>query len=135
MPEVNVPLLRKALEWAEAEAAKPEGLCEWDQVRLDPSSGPERAGWLRPTNSLEQAHVVANNIVARMHKDPACGTCYCIAGWVVYEVDGQVDLKTVEKRARELLGLTGTQSIRLFGGGNSIQDVRRIAEHLAGERL
>ena len=111
---VNVPLLRKAVEWAEAEAAKPVDQSHWNQM-----------DWV---------------------SERACGTAYCIAGYVaqlqderlvsqstIYDEDG----KYLSSRlvAMEALGLTPPQAGVLFWGANSIEDVRRIAEDLAGEPL
>ena len=80
MPEVNIPLLRKAVEWAEAEAL-------------------------------------------------------CIAGKVAFDLTGNMSYFDAEPIAREALGLDNGQAIRLFNQWNDIEDVRRIAEDIAGERL
>lgn len=125
-PEVNIPLLRKAVEWAEAEAAKPRELCEWHQ-----------GAWVALPQELRRA--------------PDCGTCYCIAGHVVATLgythpakneygDHMVNPVTKghvdpHKRAMKELGLTDDQAGELFRGCNNIKDVRRIAEAIAGERL
>jgi hypothetical protein len=104
--EVNIPLLRKAVEWAEAEAAKPEGGL-WDQ------------SWY-------------------ITDDNACGTSYCIAGWVNVQNGAEgYDQITDTSAAAESLGIPvwRGEDGHLFDGGNSIEDVRRIAEEIAGERL
>lgn len=121
---VNIPLLRKAVEWAEAEAAKPEGESEWYQ-----------GFWLStPIGD--------------------CGTAYCIAGWVAQHVDPRYALRSAADGVHACdiagdalglpnpepswvhMGLTGRHAMQpLFSGGNSIEDVRRIAESIAGERL
>lgn len=105
---VNVPLLRKAVEWAEAEAAKPYSeFCQWDQ-----------AEWVQQTY---------------------CGTRFCIAGYVAQLQDARfagssvVDGRTAQKVAAEALGCGHASA--LFAVTNTIEDVRRIAEDLAGERL
>lgn len=127
MSEVNVPLLRKAVEWAEAEAAKPPELCEWNQD-LWRTTPEQRAEFGLPVS-------------------PACGTAYCIAGYVAHisgfkwddetdEVEG--DNRPVFEVAAELLGIRpdgGLNPSHLFYANNSIEDVRRIAEEIAGERL
>lgn len=116
--EVNIPLLRKAVEWAEAEAVKPDGeFCAWRQ--------------------------------GEWRTDMKCGTVYCIAGFVAQTVDQRyatantVEDVHVSQFAAEALGLTlggcgldgCTCEVHLFDGANTIEDVRRIAESLAGERL
>lgn len=126
-PEVNIPLLRKAIEWAEAEAAKPEALCEWAQTM-----------WITPRGD-EQFDVsveVSTLTTTQRGRSPECGTCFCIAGFVQFQADGIVD-ENVAERAAELLGLpaSGAQAHPLFAGYNTIDDVRRIAEDIAGERL
>lgn len=119
--QVNIPLLRKAVEWAEAEAAKPWGLGEW-----------------------YQADTVVTNPTA-IRKDPECGTCFCVAGFVAAQQDERfavtpvVDGRHAVDVASEALGLPdGWAALTrggLFSGGNTIADVRRIAEDIAGERL
>lgn len=112
MSDVNIPLLRKAVEWAEAEAAKPISEGAWYQK---------------------------NFIEAR-----TCGTTYCIAGWTLHahgwtneEIMGDDD---VAETAAVLLGIPmwdgeADAGSHLFADNNTITDVRRIAEDLAGERL
>lgn len=118
MSEVNVPLLRKAVEWAESEAAKPREVSQWHQTRF-----------AEPID---------------------CGTAYCLAGWVAVndglpqsvfaeymaksDASGEAAI-TIEDRAAAVLGLTDEQANRLFDADNTIEDVREIAESMAGERL
>ena len=123
---VNIPLLRKAVEWAEAEAAKPFELCEWRQ-----------AMWVTTFDedaTRKWKFIAQRTTREALGKAPECGTCYCIAGYVVAAVDGRehVSLST-EERAAQLLGLPGHSD--LFDAVNTIEDVRRIAEDIAGERL
>jgi hypothetical protein len=125
MTDVNIPLLRKAVEWAEAEAAKPERLSAWNQ-----------SWWAVQPESLGRS--------------TDCGTCYCIAGFIASmqelqeapseyvptDIDfvgldgGRVDASDVAMKA---LGVTDDKG--LFYAGNTIEDVRRIAESIAGESL
>jgi hypothetical protein len=130
-PNVNIPLLRKAVEWAEAEAAKPWELSEWNQSM-----------WAMPASALVRYHDGAK-------KAPECGTCYCIAGFVsslhaaevradgdcadLLDADGFVIEE--DEYAQNALGLTERQANTLFRASNTIEDVRRIAESIAGERL
>jgi hypothetical protein len=114
MTEVNIPLLRKAVEWAEAEAAKPRAECQWYQ-----------RFWVTPAVCVGRD----------------CGTCFCIAGYVGQALDARyadgdwVDDVHVSEFACEALGLDGGAMELLFCGVNTIKDVRRIAEEIAGERL
>ncbi len=129
--QVNVPLLRKAVEWAEAEAAKPNG-GSWEQ-----------GAWFVATDEGDPNVVVpdwwdADSIRYRREmyeKTPECGTCFCIAGYTAFMVDGVVDARTVEHRAARALGIDLDDAVVLFDANNTIADVRRIAEEIAGERL
>jgi hypothetical protein len=120
MNNVNIPLLRKAVEWAEAEAMKPPELCEWNQQMF--VSG--------ETATSRQ----------RMGKATDCGTCYCIAGWVALQVGEDPRGIDPDSVAAKALGIPNNWldeglNEHLFDASNSIEDVRRIAESLAGERL
>lgn len=123
IPKVNVPLLRKAVEWVEEQAALPVETRTWFQ-----------GDW-----------VVTEARRLRDHGHSAgCGTSYCVAGWVASQAypelaDSQSALVGDEvlytsEVAAELLGLTSYDHT-LFWGGNSAADIRRIAEELAGEKL
>jgi hypothetical protein len=110
---VDIPLLRKAVEWAEVEAAKPTEQCQWYQGAYD---------------------------VPAYEVNRKCGTCYCIAGWVCLVADGEVPEFGIGPRAAELLGIPDEHNYEggLFWDTNTIEDVRRIAEGIAaeaGERL
>lgn len=130
--EVNIPLLRKAVEWAEAEAAKPVVESQWLQESW--SMSPE-----------EKAHAIATQegltdlpaYVERVQElIPVCGTAYCIAGWIQLHLEGEVSEEAADVAA-EALGIDGywLADTHLFDSANTIEDVRRIAESLAGERL
>ena len=115
---VNIPLLRKAVEWAEAEAAKPTGGLWIQQLWYTrPGAGGYEAE-LRERNGLT----------------PKCGTSYCIAGYVC-DVEGIDALGYWPQRAAEALGLSESACAPLFNANNTITDVRLVAERLAGERL
>lgn len=114
---VNIPLLRKAVEWAEAEAAKPDRYCEWWQA----------------------SYKLDGEDIGR-----ECETCYCIAGYVVHLNGGlppDGDYEDYDEIAANLLGIDTDHhnfGSGLFNGDNKIEDVRRIAEQIAaeaGERL
>ncbi len=114
-PIVNIPLLRKAVEWVEAQAALPIEDREWDQMVY------------RTTGAQVQR---------------SCGTVMCVAGYVA-DISGvewaapddymTIDGEAADTVAERLLGLPPDH--RLFGGDNTVADVRRIAEGIAGERL
>lgn len=136
--EVNVPLLRKSVEWAEAEAAKGHLLSEWYQgqwVVKNPATYEFLDGPLESTGG-------------RYTKSPECGTCFCIAGFTVANELGEEAVAEmmqnpysnpygvfVNESAANLLGLNPQQASRLFDACNDIEDVRAIAEEIAGERL
>ena len=120
MPDVNIPLLRKCVEWAEAEAMKPDELRNWEQNYY--SVEPDQYPIARPIRGVGQVEV---------QKAPSCGTCYCIAGYASYlseKVPGSV-------AGAEVLGLNSSDARVLFDEENTIEDIRRIAESIAGERL
>lgn len=122
---VNIPLLRKAVEWAEAEAAKPWELCEWNQQ--DTIRPPE--------NVLPSFRDLQAGVSVSAQKAAECGTCFCVAGYVVAVIDGPAWRDSRMKRAAEHLGLNDDDAWDLFAANNTIADVRRIAESIAGERL
>jgi hypothetical protein len=146
VPEVNVPLLRKAVEWAEESHAKMQARRE----RLAVIKG---HSWWRdmPTETVmdaddeyewDQNHW--RMPVERSGVD--CGSACCIAGWVATQVDPDfaagrnakgevVDSAAAAEIAREALGLSVGAGVSLFHSENSIEDVRSIAERIAGERL
>lgn len=134
MTDVNIPALRKAVEFAEAEAAKPREFSRWYQ-----------GAWVITETELES-----------FGKAAECGTCFCIAGFTASEnlepgewitSDGEImdadghKVDEVCDRAEQVLRINPTiwdengNSEDLFDGGNTIEDVRRIAETIAGERL
>lgn len=115
---VNVPLLRKAVEWAEAEAAKPWEECRWHQ-----------ASWSANPWDVFRWH---NDTL--QSKAAGCGTCYCVAGYVG-ELEGFDHRGSVSEFAQDTLGLSDYDANRLFHASNTIEDVRRVAEEIAGERL
>jgi hypothetical protein len=130
--EVNIPLLRKAVEWAEAEAAKPEVLSAWDQ-----------GNWVRTRDErLKRMSSESRQEYAE------CGTTYCIAGYVTAGMQGMTfddgyndGGEHVADIAAGLLGIAPPRDAlspepgHLFHMYNDATDVRRIAESIAGERL
>lgn len=130
--EVNIPLLRKAVEWAEAENAKGldavgRPLGEWYQGDWHTN----KSWWVEYST-----HDTTNT----------CGTAYCIAGYVGqllepafqksdYLHENTEDEIHVSKFAQEALGLTNDQASSLFAGGNDIERIRELAEKFSGEKL
>lgn len=129
--EVNIPLLRKAVEWVEYQAALPESQCEWYQ-----------GAWIMRQNGWY-------NEATQQWENAECGTAYCVAGYVAQLVDERFKdsqwitesdgTKAHSSRvAAEALGLPEGRSYdvpQLFAATNTAEDVRRIAEEIAGERL
>lgn len=134
MMEPNVPLLRKMVEWVEEQATLTEGR-EWNQT------------WF-VLHDMGVQWVVGEGEVA------FCDTAYCVAGkvavdagWVAKDDSGYVHKDGVTRRASdvaaEILGIPDWYAVdedydrpeHLFDGGNSAEDIRRLAEGYAGERL
>lgn len=129
MTEVNVPLLRKAVEWVE----------EQDKLPL------EKRAWVQEFFILREA---ARESVAdaeyEIGFEPGCGTAYCVAGYIGQMLrpntfrDNEFDLfhdQHVSDFAAEALGISWEDSEELFAGDNSAEDIRRIAERIAGQKL
>ena len=140
MTEVNIPLLRKCVEWVEEEATKPGIDRRWWQNRY---LTPPRvlAGWLlqyQPGVNILNEYELLDQV------ETHCGTAFCVAGYVgqLYDeryqftdcIDGEEN-GHVSEFARDKLGLTQEQSQKLFAGENNVRDIRRIAEQFAGEPL
>lgn len=120
-PIPNIPLLRKAVEWVEAQDALPEHERQWLQAMyVLPAEAP--GTWLA-------------RLRATYNRPASCGTCYCVAGKIQHDLTGSENEVTARRVAMEALGLTDDQAFALFAGGNTAADVRRIAEDIAGERL
>ena len=123
--EVNIPLLRKAVEWVETQAALPADESEWHQ-----------GAWVWRREDQEHN---------------TCGTAYCVAGYIGQMLDDQFKDNEwgVDKDGRpchvahfaaDALGITYDRfglsaNEDLFHADNTAEDVRRIAEQIAGERL
>ncbi len=134
-PIVNIPLLRKAVEWVEAQAALPVERREWDQT-----------GWRR-TYEDRQAVIGGGcgcEPCRQYYAQPRCGTTYCVAGHLVVEAGYEwssesnsylANGRRVDDVAADMLGLGFGQASHLFNASNNARTVRRIAEDIAGERL
>jgi hypothetical protein len=134
--EVDVPLLRKAVVWAEGEARLPEIDREWMQARYL-AKPPEVAAVLL-LDAVRDGPVEFAELEQLI---PHCGTTCCIAGYVAQLIDSRyavvdtVNDVFIPEFAQRALGITEEESEMLFDGSNSIADVRRIAEMIAGEPL
>lgn len=129
----NIPYLRKMVEWVESEAKRTEGR-EWYQET-----------WMSPG---QEAEADFNQQI------DFCDTACCVAGkvallegWRPQTYNGDPNsgftgnvIKGGETRhashvARDVLGLTEDQADDLFEACNTAEDIRAIAEEIAGERL
>jgi hypothetical protein len=123
LPAPNIPLLRKAVEWAEAEAAKPhpqERL--WDQ-----------SSYAQPSN-CGTAYCIAGYAVI----NGVPGAEAEVNGWGDYYLRVNGEIAHWGTEGCEVLGLTYEEGDALFADDNDIQRVREVAEQIAaraGERL
>lgn len=109
-PAPNLPLLRKVMDWVTEQAGKHYGSSEWDQTM-----------WV--------------------NGGAECGTSYCVAGYVCHVsgadfIDGenvayQGRVTGAGELARQLLGLSHSESLRMFRGNNRLPDVRAVAAEVA----
>ncbi len=141
--KVNVPLLRKAIEWVESEGAKPLEERVWDQAFWSRNASEEVEnirGFL-----FEYGDTLGDD--AREHhqrqlaiweaRADHCGTTMCVAGYVCDIASPEkVELKDVEATAAALLGLTRPEASRIFFNmSDDPAEIRWIAEEISGERL
>jgi hypothetical protein len=130
---MNIPLLRKAVEWVEEQDALATSKRKWYQ-----------GSWAQKRIDAAQENV----------NDPFCHTAVCVAGkialdagWVpVWDDQNEAmfyaDRATkngvtlpIEHIAARELGLDVEDANDLFDGNNQAADIRMIAESIAGERL
>lgn len=153
-PTPNVPALRKAVEFAETSHAQ----YGWDPIEWIDEDTPPDTAWYQPRYSTLLRHPTRQAVRSGEATLQTCGTAYCIAGYTVSQLPGyraEVALDrhgehpvlketldgclltdiTIYEAARDELGLTLDQAMRLFDADNSVKNVRRIAEEIAGERL
>ena len=136
-PEVNIPLLRKAVEWVEFQATLPEIDREWYQARYIAPPEIMALNLIQVTTETTSPEYRQQLATLAHH----CGTAYCVAGYVGqlasddYKYTDQVGDLHVSEFARRELGITQEESQRLFAGENNAAAVRRIAESIAGEAL
>ncbi len=130
---VDVPKLRKLVEWVEEQDVLAESDRVWDQEL-----------WFHQDLPVIQA--VENKY------DPYCGTSMCAAGKLAFDagwlpvIDGQGYIgdratkdgvtKFYSEIGAEELGLNVADDYSpLFNASNTASDIRAIAEDYAGERL
>jgi hypothetical protein len=147
MSEVNIPLLRKAVEWVEEQDKLPEAEREWDQTtwasaRFTNPNDPDSIYDERMLGSGD--YYMSWDEIQKLAEQRGlkCGTAYCVAGWIGQQTDSAYKLSwnppgklPVDDFAADVLGLTAEQADELFDEDNSAADVRSIAEGIAGEKL
>jgi hypothetical protein len=131
---VNVALLRKGVEWVEEQNTLPWADRVWNQNY-----------WMIDAEEAEPAPKETDAKQGEVKN--FCGTCYCFAGnvaaWDGYRVYSEGMAKNPrtgesvdpESYAIERLGITNPQAWALFDEENTAEDIRRIAEEIAGQRL
>ncbi|MGH3499832.1 MAG: hypothetical protein ACRDQA_02845 [Nocardioidaceae bacterium] len=128
MTTPNIGLLRKAVEWVEEQdaLAKRGEKSEWEQI-----------AWFIPSGTR----------VPTFAAPQTCGSACCVAGYIATQtgaawVDSDAvispesgEVVSAHDYAEERLGIDPLGSDILFHSDNTAEDIRRIAEQLAGERL
>jgi hypothetical protein len=134
---VNIPLLRKVVEWAEVENELTQGRTWYQGI------------WFGNEDYI--AYHISTNEISGLDITEVfdCGTVMCLAGKIAFDAgwepnfdgannagsvvrDGHV--RDVEEVACELLGID-MYATDLFDGDNTVEQIRYIAEDLAGEPL
>jgi hypothetical protein len=136
---VDVPLLRKTLEWA---------YTEWQKHLQGKPSEWNQCNWIGPAREARNNIVLDDDelVAEAVRTGEICGTACCIAGKIViddgwsvpspyYGTGGSVVRKGNRKEhvidvAAELLGISETNANALFYGSNTIYDLYRIASEL-----
>ena len=135
MTEVNIPLLRKEVEWVEEQDQLPLIDRRWDQ-RTYFTSAFNHAHRLM-VELINGKSMGSNTDFARLVENVSghCGTAYCLAGHVaiMHEPDNHDESEAAI--ARRLLGLDFVQAEQLFSGGNTAKEIRFLAEYFAGQKL
>ena len=150
---VNIPLLRKAVEWVEEQDKLPEIDREWRQASYVLKSQYHAQSLVQELYAKPLAVPVSYQEfragMERLTQQVAahCGTAYCVAGYLAQQTDDRFKLASsyydpktdtdvhVADVAQELLGLDEESAQLLFEGGNTAADIRRLAEQFAGEKL
>lgn len=129
---VNIPLLRKAVEWVEYQDALPIEQREWFQ-----GEWVDADGWR--FEDLAEKEVIEESEASVLKS--SCGTAYCVAGYIgqslesAYAASDTYEGVHVSDFAAEALGLDFHEHVALFSAYNTAADIREIAEEIAGEKL
>ncbi len=144
--EVNIPLLRKGVEWVEEQDALRE---------LGQNSFWDQEFWMmRRWQGAELDSLELLNLAQDQLKEHWCDSGMCFAGKIAFDAgwkpvyaddasevadsatkEGVPGTSFIRAVAQKLLGLDWWEADRLFEGTNTAADIREIAEDLAGERL
>lgn len=154
--KINLPLLRKAIKFAEAEARKARVLTDPD---ANSAGRWNQSLWFKGTWKGEtKKH---NGLTYLVVENGSCDTAMCLAGNVAYikgaemvastsrvrdfEIDqhipwvcecipaGKRKPVSISEYAAEQLGLDFEERERLFNGDNSIRAIRRIAKKICAD--
>lgn len=155
-PHANIPLLRKYVEWVEDQDALEEHLREWSQwswaikveAWLDEDQYEQRIQEILEPDTCGTAYCLAGKVVADagykfIWQSGEAAGCYDPKDYPNEDFPPSFNdpkVSTVRDMATALLGLDSSQTYRrqdqdLFEGDNTAEDIRRIAELHAGERL
>lgn len=136
MSEINVPLLRKTLDWAHE---------EWQKHLRGEISEWQQGTWMINTADLYEH---SEKVYAAFRAGQACGTACCIAGKVALDdgwhttyagLGGRI-YRDGESRSAffvgaELLGLDEDQATELFSGSNTIYNLYAVAGALTNGEI
>lgn len=134
---LNIELLRDAVEWAEWQDTLDIEKREWDQQAWFVDFDQVRKG--TPPGFL----TLFSHYQGKAEERSACGTAYCLAGYVAQKMEGESYLRfmfqndpyaaKVPVLAAKHLGVPEEDLIDLFEEGNRVADIRRCAENLAAK--
>ena len=137
MSEVNIPLLRKAVEWVEEQAQLPDDECQWVQSEWTAV----RIGNRILDPEFDAGDYTREELLAIAQRGE-CETTYCVAGYIGVMLSDAYKYTWAPKNqphvdvfAARALGISENDKWRLFNATNSAEDVRRIAEEIAGQPL
>jgi hypothetical protein len=146
--EVNIPLLRKIVEWVEEQGDLPYHLSEWDQQMWVKDSACRRyeikiaARDYDETKDPWDYDYWEERLAKSVGHESDCGTSYCAAGRIAswHDPDYLTTARPEDKPhadtfAAQLLGVDSRDATALFGANNTPETFRQIAEEIAGERL
>ena len=131
---VDVPMLRKIVEWVEEQDKLPKLKRQWDQRdwfdNWQVEDAKENTGWYQFTE------------IGPATLD--CDTKACACGYLAVLNEATLSLHQNEVRfdgvspmvyGAETLGIDYDEALDLFNGNNSAARVRAVAEQIAGEPL